>query len=249
MVEPSVPGEDGAGRKLGDVIARQLEREIVELGFPAGHVLGSEAELRERLKISRAVLREAVRVLEHHGVATMRRGPGGGLAVTAPETGAVVRASALALAYTKADPQHVFEARSALELKCVELATARIDECGIARLRASLRLEQERQRNGGLGTHDLHTVLAELTGNRALVLFVEVLTTLTNTHDTHARSPRVAAEVRVAHDKIAEAVIAGDAALARHRMQTHLIAIGKWLACPARGGDGARSDDSVREQE
>ncbi|MGC9537431.1 FadR/GntR family transcriptional regulator [Streptomyces sp. UG1] len=230
------------------MIAYQLEREIVAKGFPVGEVLGSEADLIARLGISRAVLREAVRVLEHHGVATMRRGPGGGLVVTEPDSESAVRASALMLEFTKASPQHVFEARLALELKCVELATAKIDEPGIVRLRETLALEQEMQHQGGLGSHDLHTVLAELTGNPALVLFVEVLTNLSNTARSRESTPRAAADVRIAHDKIAEAVIAGDAALARHRMQAHLAAIGKWLARPdGKSGSTQRRPDGSEQ--
>jgi DNA-binding FadR family transcriptional regulator len=217
-------------RTLGATIARALEREIVAQRFPIGHVLGSEANLIARLGVSRSALREAVRVLELHGVATMRRGPGGGLVVTAPESGPAVRASALMLEYMRATPQHVFEARSALELKCVELAAKRIDEHGIAALRDTLAAEHSDQAKGALGTHELHTALAEATGNPALVLFVEVLTALSRTESARSSSPTVAAEVREAHDKVAEAVIAGDSALARHRMQVHLAAVGRWLA-------------------
>ena len=42
-------------------------------------MLGAEAELRERYGVSRAVLREAVRILEYHGAVTTKRGPGGGV--------------------------------------------------------------------------------------------------------------------------------------------------------------------------
>jgi DNA-binding FadR family transcriptional regulator len=223
------------GRKLGERVAEMLERRIIEQGWPVGHVLGSETDLLGELGISRAVLREAVRVLEHHGVAEMRRGPGGGLVVTVPDAGAAVRASALMLEYTGATPQQIFEARSALELKCVELATERIDEEGIGRLRGILAAEEETQREGGLGSHGLHTLLAELTGNPAFVLFIRVLTDLTAGTGRGERTPAAAAEVRVAHDKIAEAVISGDTALARHRMQTHLAGIDAWMTRRKRG--------------
>ena len=50
-----------------------------------GDLVGTEPELIEREGVSRALLREAVRLLEHHHIARMRRGPGGGLFVMAPE--------------------------------------------------------------------------------------------------------------------------------------------------------------------
>src|SRR5438128_10233608 len=70
------------GRKLAAQVARRIENDIIDAGWPVGAVLGSESELLERYGVSRAVLREAVRLVEHHPVAVMRRGPGGGLVVT-----------------------------------------------------------------------------------------------------------------------------------------------------------------------
>jgi len=154
------------------------------------------------------------------------------------DSDAAVRASSLVLEYMNATPEHVFEARSSLELKCVELATERIDESGIIRVRETLHLEEQAQREGRYPTHDLHTVLADLTGNPAFVLFVEVLTNLTSGSRQGERTQKTAAAARLAHDKIAEAVISGDVALARHRMQAHLAAIGTWMG--KSGGSSAR---------
>ena len=80
---------------LASVVASRIEDEVVARGWPIGEVLGSETELIERFAVSRAVLREAVRLVEHAGVARMRRGPGGGLVVSEPDRRAVVRAMAV----------------------------------------------------------------------------------------------------------------------------------------------------------
>lgn len=61
---------------VGPAAAEQIIADVIELGWPVAHVLGSEAELLERCGISRAALREAVRLVEHQRVARMRRGPG-----------------------------------------------------------------------------------------------------------------------------------------------------------------------------
>jgi DNA-binding FadR family transcriptional regulator len=216
--------------KLAENVARQLEHEIIERGWPVGEVLGSEAELLARLGVSRAVLREAVRLLEHHFVATMRRGPGGGLVVTAPDTSAAARATALTLEYQGATIQNLLEARSALELKCVELATSRIDEAGIELLRHTLEAEAQSGSDGLGGSHDLHRVIAQITGNPAFVVFLEVLTRLTsNSMAALPRDGSMSGGVRHAHEKITEAIVSGDSGLARHRMQSHLEAMANWL--------------------
>ena len=84
------PERPGRGRKLGEQLAERVEEEIIASGWPVGKVLGSEAELIERYGVSRAVFREAMRIVDHHGVAEMRRGPGGGLVVVAPKADAAV---------------------------------------------------------------------------------------------------------------------------------------------------------------
>ena len=71
--------------KLARRAAEQIIADIIELGWPVGHILGSEAELLDRYAVSRAVLREAVRLMEHQHVARMRRGRGGGLVIDEPD--------------------------------------------------------------------------------------------------------------------------------------------------------------------
>jgi DNA-binding FadR family transcriptional regulator len=222
---PFVVGETGGGGKRAQGIAEELTRQIVDERYPVGRVIGSESDLLERFNVSRAVLREAIRVLEHHGIAVMRRGPGGGLAVSEPKTTAAVRATALNLDFLNAGLRDVFEARSTLELRCVELAAEHIDEAGIARLRAAVAAEQQSGHVCTVASHEIHQILADLSGNPAFTLFIDVLIQLTAASRTSSRHQPPASEVHQAHQLIADAVIAGDAAVARHRMQAHLIAV------------------------
>ena len=71
--------------------------DVVDRGWPLGEVLGSQSELIERYGVSRAVFREAVRLVENQQVAFMRRGPGGGLVVTEPTVDAIIDAAVLYL--------------------------------------------------------------------------------------------------------------------------------------------------------
>src|ERR1700722_20641397 len=86
-------GNDGTVRraspKLAEKVASDIEREILAAGWPVGAIVGSEKELLDKHGVSRAVLREAIRLLEHHMIATLRSGPGGGLIVTAPDPAVV----------------------------------------------------------------------------------------------------------------------------------------------------------------
>jgi DNA-binding FadR family transcriptional regulator len=225
-------------KKLAELTSEKLEKRIIEMDWPVGKVIGSESDLLAEYGVSRAALREAIRLLEHHNVANMRRGPGGGLVVAEPDPDAMAHAAAVYLRYRKVNPPDLFETRTALELAAVRSAAEHIDEDGIVKLREALAHESEFVGGESDATiHDFHVVVAELTGNPALHLFINVLTQLsaarflgvTAMFDKQAaRSVSRAAQVKEVHrvhEAIADAIIAGDAALAQHRMLRHLNAL------------------------
>lgn len=234
---------DGARpRKLGEVIAERIENEIVDRGWPVGAVLGSEAELIEKYNVSRAVFREAMRIVDHHGVAEMRRGPGGGLVVASPDLDAAIRGVSLNLQFQRIIPTQVHEARMSLELSAIRFATERLTEDGARRIKEHLGHEVEDIRHtrqldrplGDLPTHDFHLLLAELTGNPALRLFIQIVTQVTGVQSPRSSSlEETASEVHRAHSRIAEAVLAGDADAAERRMRRHLETVLGYLVEPA----------------
>lgn len=210
--------------KLAETVASRIEQRVVDDGWPVGEVIGSEAELLDQYQVSRGVLREAIRIVEHHLVADMRRGRGGGLVVRKPEAAAVTKAMMLYLQYRKVQLTALYETRKALELSAVEFAAQRINEDGIKRLRDYLAGESEmpvdvrmRQRAG------FHVMMAELSGNPVTELYVRCITNLVAR--LYKSSQALADAARESHDShvlIVDAVVSGDAALARHRMARHL---------------------------
>jgi len=232
---------DGDSRKLGEILAEQIENEIISSGWPVGAVLGSEAELIERYGVSRAVFREAMKIVNHHRVAEMRRGPGGGLVVVEPDLNAVIRAVALHLEFARIGPGQVHETRQALEVECARVAAERIDPAGIERLQALLAMEEASilttrrpgRERGHLPSQDFHLLLAELTGNPAMHLFVQTICLVLADQTTPVRSLEEAArEVHRAHAGIAQAVIAHDAPRAQRRMLRHLEAVSEYEFSP-----------------
>jgi DNA-binding FadR family transcriptional regulator len=83
--------------KKAEIVADQIAQTIVGQRWEPGDLFGSEVELIARYGVSRAVFREAVRLLEHHGLAEMRRGLHGGLFVRQPDPKPVARAMAVYL--------------------------------------------------------------------------------------------------------------------------------------------------------
>jgi DNA-binding FadR family transcriptional regulator len=221
--------------KLAEVLAARIYDDIATGDRRVGEVIGSESELLERYGVSRAVLREAVRLLEHHSIARMRRGPGGGLVLTSPHPQASVEAMAVYLEYGGIDVQHLHVARDAVELACLDLLTPRsadpeMRSALLAALDREERMVHVSRDEVTPIANDFHADLSDLAGNPVLALFSHVLTALSERH-TPPDQPLVAADVstvNTAHRAIVEAVLAGDAALARRRMRRHLDALTSW---------------------
>uniref|UniRef100_UPI001E2EB244 FadR/GntR family transcriptional regulator n=1 Tax=Mycolicibacterium mengxianglii TaxID=2736649 RepID=UPI001E2EB244 len=220
-------GEERHGKAAH--VARRIEADVIRRGWPVGASLGSEQELQQQYQVSRSVLREAVRLVEHHQVARMRRGPGGGLIVTAPDAGPATRAVVLYLEYLGFSIDELLAARVLLEPLAARLAAGSIDEAGITRLRNTV--------GGGLPRHsseDFHVMLAESAGNPVLALFIDVLIRLTARYAVQSQPPQAhigaaISQLAVDHAGIVEAVTAGDGARAQTLTEHHVQAVAGWL--------------------
>jgi len=129
---------------------------------------------------------------------------------------------------------HLAEIRSGIELACVDLAMQRLDDDGIRSIEASLEAERTADVEAfSPVAHDLHVVIADVSGNRALTLMVQVLARLSLLHQRARPGVRavepVFREVVTVHERIVEAILSGDAELARTRMRRHLDALLPWL--------------------
>jgi DNA-binding FadR family transcriptional regulator len=234
------PAEDVPDAKTGTLagrIAHRIEADIIHRGWPVGESLGSEQDLREQFEVSRAVLREAVRLVEHHQVARMRRGPNGGLLVCAPDAGPATRSMVIYLEYIGTSITDLLQARLLLEPIAAGLAADRITEEGIETLRAVLAEETRHEGRAGLEAQDpVHPLLGRLSGNPVLHLFIDILTRLTARY-AHTSQRVTKAEIQAsqeashaAHDAVADAVIIGDGARAQTRLTEHLEWVGAWIA-------------------
>jgi DNA-binding FadR family transcriptional regulator len=218
--------------KLAESIARTIFAGIVDDGWRVGQPLGSESDLMERYGVSRAILREAVRMLEFHQIAVMRRGPGGGLFVAAPGIDATADAVTIYLERRAIRPEHLFEVRSIIELKVLDRVIESLDDEMIRRLAEAHEVEEQASpETFPVYGHDLHVVLGELSGNRVLALLADVVVRLSRSHSAApdgapARLPTE--DVVRTHERIIEAIVARDAELARHRMRRHLSALVQW---------------------
>jgi DNA-binding FadR family transcriptional regulator len=173
-------------------------------------------------------------VLEHHQIARMRRGPGGGLFVAEPGVEAITDAVALHVDRGGIGPQHLFEVRGAVEMTVLDRVVATLDDDGRAQLAQALAHERAASREEFLVVgHDLHNVLARVSGNRVLEVLTLVLTRLSRLRTSAppgAPDPVPVGDVIRVHERIVEAIVAGDIETARHRMRRHLDALVDWVS-------------------
>jgi len=225
--------------KRASQIARSIEADIVRRGWTVGESLGSEHALQQRYGVSRSVLREAVRLVEHHQVALMRRGPNGGLLICEPDAGPATRAVVIYLEYLGTTIEDLLNARLVLEPLATSLAAERIDEAGIDRLRAILRAE-ERWKPGLPAPRDefhdeFHMALAERSKNPVLQLFIDILMRLTRRYARESRTDSATEAIEAIdqmhtdHAELVAAVTAGDAARAKTLSERHVEAVTAWL--------------------
>jgi len=217
-------------QKLAEQIAARIESDIIAMGWPVGQLIGSEPSLMAKYGVSRAVLREAIRLIEHHFVGRMRPGPNGGLLVTKPDSEVVARAISLYLSFAKVGRDQLLEIRGEIEGFAAELAAQRATDQERVQLREFMGAELHRLEDSWLEAKEFHLRVAALAHNPTVDLLVRCLADLTEGETTPAEERHeVASNTHAVHTKIADAIISGDASMARYRMSRHIRAISPWL--------------------
>ena len=215
--------DDDAER--AEFLARQMERDIIE----ENEFFGLEKELTARYQVSGVVLRRAARLLEGDGVIEIRKSQDDGLIIRRAARDPVTDAAAVYLGLKQVIPDELEQARMPFETFCVQQVANRISADGAASIRSVLKREKcQLGEHEILRAHEFHVLIAELTGNPVLHLLVRTVAELTQRMGQRRGGPDPET-VHNAHCEIADAIIAGDAALARHRMVTHLEAVSRAL--------------------
>ena len=128
--------EPAARSSRAEVVAADLEHEIMSERLPVGAHLGRRAELMDRFGISPTVMNETLRILRDRDLVSVRPGPGGG--ITVANTPPQVRTGALDLWFQPSNPHplDLFEARLYLEFGLTKAAFERATSEDIAAMRA-----------------------------------------------------------------------------------------------------------------
>jgi DNA-binding FadR family transcriptional regulator len=215
------------GAKTSERIASVLVADIIDQNLGPGDRLPNEAAMTERFGVGRGSVREALRLLEVHGLINLRSGPNGGPVIIAVDPRYVGRTLSLYLSLRGATIDELVQTRLFLEPQVARLAAENISSDTSARLKAAL-AQEEAAATGSRSyidaANEFHYVLATITGNRVLDLVATALKELYTVRVVGAGVARDTTDpsIRLEHRQIGEAILAGDADLAERLMRTHM---------------------------
>jgi GntR family transcriptional repressor for pyruvate dehydrogenase complex len=210
---------------VSETIARDIVRRIGAEELPPGTQLPPEAKMLEEYRVGRGSLREALRILEVHGLISIKPGPRGGPTVDRVHTENFGRMATLYFQMDGVTFQDLLDARVIMEPTLAGLAARGNDP----ELAAELTRCTDADRGGADDDEyandaaDFHRIVAAMSGNPVMMLFGQSLTDILRDRLTPPLFPksRRAAVVNV-HGDIARAVTAGDAAKAEQLMREHM---------------------------
>ena len=228
---------DRQGRSRGSGVthdAIETIRELIASGeWGPGTRLPREADLAAQLGLSRNSLREAVRALSLARVLEVRQGDG--TYVSSLEPGELLEPTSLATHLLRGRTVlELFEVRRMLEPEAAALAALRAGD----ETKEALRRELDRMYAAGDRADELvdadaafHDVLGEAPGNAVLRSLLRSLSTRTvRARLWHGMADRMALDkARAEHTSIYEAIVAGDADLARAATLLHIASNEGWL--------------------
>ncbi|WP_154768098.1 FadR/GntR family transcriptional regulator [Nakamurella alba] len=211
--------------KAATLVAQSIVNEISEYGYAPGHRLASELQMMKEYGVARGTLREALRILEHHGVIRVRSGPGGGPMVQNPGAGHLASTLALLMQVKKVPVSAVLELRTLTEPLLSALAADRITADQLARLDENLSTMQDSlddDRAFVSANMRFHQLVAEASGNVLLASIVESLDHILDRKLAITYSPRVRRAIHQSHAEILAKLRDGDPQEARAAMWQHL---------------------------
>src|ERR1700744_2654037 len=221
--------------KASDVLARELRERILSGELVEGTALPAERELVKQTQMSRATVREALRILEVQNLVRVRAGRAGGAFVQRPTTKSMASSVSMLIRGRQIKLADLMETREALEPFCAELAARKRTEDDLAVLdRANdaiadteADLEQFLQAN-----LDWHVGVAVASHNELLIGLMTALSQAIYAGTKNAAF--VDTEVRMvtsqAHRAITTAIRERDATAAGRRMRRHVHSYAAALA-------------------
>jgi DNA-binding FadR family transcriptional regulator len=204
-------------------VQASLRTYIADNSLQPGDALPAEGVLARQLGVSRNSVREGVKALESVGLLEVRRGIGVFVAAFSLEP--LIENLPVALERSLRHVEEILEIRRALEVSLIEKAIKLSTPTDLAELRAIVERMKERARKGESFAEEdrqFHRHLFSSLDNAMLLSLIEIFWLVFYRVSGFGKleNPDPVATCR-AHEEIIDAVMAGDAARAKDRLDRH----------------------------
>jgi GntR family transcriptional regulator, transcriptional repressor for pyruvate dehydrogenase complex len=208
--------------KASDVLARELRERILSGELVEGTALPAERELVKQTQMSRATVREALRILEVQNLVRVRAGRAGGAFVQRPTTKSMASSVSMLIRGQQIKLADLMETREALERTEEDLAVLDRANKDIADPEADLPAFLQ-------ANLDWHVGVAMASHNELLIGFMTALShaIYTGTENAAFVDDNVRTVTARAHRSITTAIRSRDADAAGRRMRRHVHSYAK----------------------
>jgi GntR family transcriptional regulator, transcriptional repressor for pyruvate dehydrogenase complex len=208
---------------VSEAIARDIVRRIGDEGLAPGTQLPPEAKMLEEYRVGRGSLREALRILEVHGLISIKPGPRGGPTVDQVHTENFGRMATLYFQMDGVTFADLVEARVIMEPTIAALAAQRRDPQLVSELGRFTGTSRTDDDEYARDADEFHRLVAVMSGNPVMTLFAQSLTDILRDRLSPPLFPKSRrGAVLSVHDAIAKAVTDGDASRAEQLMREHM---------------------------
>lgn len=221
--------------KIPTVIIRQIRSAIMQGKLKPGQALANEKELIEQFDVSKHTLREALRTLEGMGLLTIKRGAGGGPVVSEIDIDTARDYFSSFLFFQNVARSDISELRKLAEpyiaRRVAETATPEII-ADLEKIQMECRelVEQGKSLVGAEAEIMFHVYLARQTNNNILWIIMDFINNMLAEIKMAMKPGQAFSEqVLEAHQKVLDAIKAGDPDRAEKAMYEHICEVADGL--------------------
>jgi DNA-binding FadR family transcriptional regulator len=231
--------------RISSVIADQIKEAVFQKKLTPGDKLPSERQLMDQFKTSRVTIREALRSLEQFGILEIRRGMEGGAFIRDPNTKFINNFLQDMFSMGKIKISNFTEARMAVEPFSVKLATERITDEALQKVKQNIQeakecLDKKNKNDARLLELEFHRLIAQASQNPVIFFMIDsIMDIMENNISSIPLEAKPVERTNQYHEEIYAAVRDRDVQRAQELMLSHiqeihdaLEALGKEKARP-----------------
>ena len=216
--------------KISDQIIDQIRDAVLSGKLKPGNRLASEKELADQFGVSKATMREAMRVLEVLGLIEIRKGLGGGIFIAEVGMRTTIHSIINFLHFQPVSIKEITMLRFLIEPTVAQIAASKITDNDIKNLKKILGENPSPSTDEVSKEIGFHRYLARLAENTLLILIVDFVDNLLDSIKSKVKlGPDFYRDVRKAHLKILDCLIKKDVAGAGIAMTQDLLEVDRYL--------------------